>query len=296
MSKDRLEKLLSPFADATMKRAEEYLESGQIPYAEVFDAMRYSMSAGGKRIRPALVFLFCRLCGGADSDAVDFAVAVEMIHTYSLIHDDLPCMDDDDLRRGKPSCHKRFSESTALLAGDGLLTRAFEVLSGAPMSAEQRILAVSELARAAGADGMIGGQVTDLLFERTPPASLLELSAMHRLKTGRLIEASCVLGCIAAGGTEKQLAAAREYALNVGLAFQVVDDILDVVGDQTALGKPVGSDADNGKTTYATLLGVEKAKGKARELTEKAVSALSAFKGDTDMLASLATYLLNRSH
>lgn len=295
MSKQRLEELLSHFSDAVMARAQGYLKSDQVPYAQVFDAMRYSISAGGKRIRPALVFLFCRLCGGIDSNAVDFAVAVEMIHTYSLIHDDLPCMDDDDLRRGKPSCHKQFSESTALLAGDGLLTMAFEVLSGAPVGAQQKILAISELAQAAGARGMIGGQVTDLVFEQTPSVSLSELSAMHTMKTGKLIEASCVLGCIAADATEKQFAAAREYALNLGLAFQIVDDVLDVTGDETILGKPVGSDADNGKTTYATLMGIGKAKEKAKELTEKAVWALSVFEGDTGILLSLTEYLLNRS-
>ena len=234
-----------------------------MPYKQTAEAMAYSLEAGGKRLRPMLALEFCRLAGGEPEKAMPFACAVEMIHTYSLIHDDLPCMDNDDMRRGKPSCHKAFGEATALLAGDALLTKAFEMLSKAELPPERIVKAAAILSRCAGIDGMIGGQAVDLLNEaQAPDFDILELTC--RLKTAALLQAACLLGT-AAAGNDQMTDKAREYGLNLGLAFQIVDDILDVTGDSALLGKPVGSDAENGKTTFVTLCGLEK----ARELAEK---------------------------
>ena len=214
-----------------------------------------------------------------------------MVHTYSLIHDDLPCMDDDDFRRGKPSCHKQFGESYALLAGDGLLTLAFETLASAQLPAEDICRAVQTLASCAGVRGMIGGQVLDLLSEEgTPDYALLE--KIDRLKTGALMEAAVLLGCIAAGVTDETLLnSARTYAQSLGLAFQIVDDILDVTGDVSQLGKPTGSDEKNQKVTFVRLLGLEQCRMLADKLTDRAIRALEDFPGDTAFLASFAREL-----
>lgn len=260
---------------------------------EVVKAMKYSLSNGGKRLRPVLCLEFARACGADRFDALDFACAVEYIHTYSLIHDDLPCMDDDDMRRGKPSCHKEFGEATALLAGDALLTHAFQILAGAELDDKKIALACGLLAQNAGVQGMVGGQVIDLKYESETP-DLQQLLSVHRLKAGALISAACLLGCIAAGADDEKIAAASAFAYDLGVAFQIKDDILDVVGSTEALGKPVGSDAENNKTTYVTVRGMENAQKDVEMLTSAAVSRLNAFE-NTDFLKTLALYLVNRN-
>lgn len=261
----------------------------------MLDAMSYSLSNGGKRIRPVLTLEFCRLCGGNYADAIPFAIGVEMIHTYSLIHDDLPCMDNDDMRRGKPSSHKVYGEANALLAGDGLLTLAFETVLSAKISADKKAMAALELAKAAGISGMIGGQVMDLSNEGKR-VSLDEIKATDRLKTGEMIRVAAVMGCIAAGADSEKIAAAEKYCENIGLAFQIVDDILDVTSDDVTLGKPVGSDSENLKSTYVSHLGVEKSDEYARELTEKAKSALDIFGSEGEFLSELADRLSERKN
>ncbi len=266
-------------------------------YAGVVDAMRYSLLGGGKRIRPLLLMEFCRLCGGDPYGVLPWACALEMIHTYSLIHDDLPCMDDDDMRRGRASCHKVYGEATALLAGDALLTMAFETAANPEYAAvvgAQRALSASwELAKAAGAHGMVGGQQIDLSSEGRG-VSLDELRKMDECKTGALIRAAARMGCILGGCTPERLSAATEYAGAIGLAFQIVDDILDVTGTAEALGKPVRSDMERDKATYVSLLGVGEAEREANRLTEKAVAALEVFGGEADGLRELAQQLAGR--
>ncbi len=263
----------------------------------VRDAMNYSLSNGGKRIRPILVLEFCRLCGGNIDDAMNFACAIEMIHTYSLIHDDLPCMDNDDFRRGKPSCHKAYGEEYALLAGDGLLTLAFEtaLLDGNGVLPENKIRAVRTLASLAGIGGMVGGQVLDLQAEKTAP-DYDKIKTIDSLKTGALIKAAVLLGCFAANVTdEAKLAAAQKYAECIGFAFQIVDDILDVTSDTETLGKPVGSDIKNEKVTYVSLLGIEASKQTVEQLTNEALEALKAFDGEkSEFLKNFAISLADR--
>ena len=259
-------------------------------------AMVYSLENGGKRIRPMLTLEFCRVCGGDYMRAIPLAVAVEMIHTYSLVHDDLPCMDDDDMRRGKPSSHKVFGEANALLAGDSLLTLAFEtVLSANGISGDAKAKAGLELAKAAGCSGMIAGQVMDLANEGKA-ASLDEVKATDRRKTGELIKVSAVLGCIAADADEEKIKAAENYCENIGLAFQIVDDILDVTSDEETLGKPIGSDSENDKTTYVSLLGLEESSRYASELTENAKKSLEIFGDEGEFLLELADRLSNRKN
>lgn len=257
-------------------------------------AMAYSLGNGGKRIRPMLTLEFCRVCGGDFVSAVPFALGAEMIHTYSLIHDDLPCMDNDDMRRGKPSSHKTFGEANALLAGDSLLTLAFEtVLSAENVAADKKSRAGLELAKAAGCSGMIAGQVMDLANEGKA-APLEAVRATDRLKTGEMIRVSALLGCIAAGADDEKIKAAERYCENIGLAFQIVDDVLDVTSDPETLGKPIGSDKENGKSTYVSLLGLEESSRFARELTERAKEAVGIFGSEGEFLAELADRLLNR--
>lgn len=264
----------------------------------VCDAMKYSVENGGKRIRPVLTLEFCRLCGGDIQDALPFAAAIEMIHTYSLIHDDLPCMDNDDFRRGKPSCHIQFGESYALLAGDGLLTQAFSVITESDFAKNNpaaAVKAIRVLASCSGALGMIGGQVIDLKSEGKN-VGLDILKKMDELKTGALIKAAAGMGVIAANGSEEMLRAAYDYAEKLGQAFQIVDDILDVTADETQLGKPVGSDAQNEKSTYVSLLGLEKSQQLAQELTQQAIDSLTVFGQDADFLISLARSLAIRKN
>lgn len=270
----------------------EMSEKGDASYDILFKAMEYSLLAGGKRIRPMLTLEFCRVCGGNLAKAYPLAAAIEMIHTYSLIHDDLPAMDNDDYRRGRLTNHKVFGEGMAVLAGDALLTKAFEVAASADLPPERCLEAVRTLAEAAGSDGMIGGQVIDIENEHKE-IDYDTVCKLHRLKTGALIREAARLGCIAAGADEKQRAAADAYAEAIGLAFQIVDDILDVTGDESELGKPVGSDAESGKTTFVTLLGAFAARQKADELTKKAMLSAESM-GDGDFLMELASALLNR--
>lgn len=260
----------------------------------VCEAMRYSLLEAGKRVRPTFTLSFCEALGGKAETALDFACAVEMIHTYSLIHDDLPCMDDDDLRRGKPSCHKVYGEAMALLAGDALLTLAFETIARCKsVSAETAVSAVSELARLSGAAGMVGGQVIDLDSEgKSVPAETLR--KLDEGKTCALIEAACVLGCLCAQADGEVIAAARRYAHGVGMAFQIVDDILDVTSDEATLGKPIDSDAGNNKSTYVSLMGIEGASEEARRYTEEAISSLDVLSGNCGFLEDFALKLLHR--
>ncbi len=261
----------------------------------IFDAVRYSALAGGKRIRPFLVLSVCEMLGGRDAAAMPFAVAIEMIHTYSLIHDDLPCMDDDDLRRGRPTNHKVYGEATALLAGDALLTRAFGVAAAnAEVSPEIRARAVELISHGAGCFGMIGGQVLDMLGEETPH-SFEMLLKMHSMKTGALISLSAELGALAAGVTDPEIiGAVRSYAENIGLTFQIIDDILDAVGDEAVLGKSVRTDEKEGKTTFLSFMTENEAREYAKELTERAKAAITDIDG-SEILLSLADYLLDRN-
>lgn len=269
----------------------------------VFDAMHYGLTGGGKRIRPVLCLSVCEMLGGDLQMAAGAAYAIECVHNYSLIHDDLPCMDDDDLRRGRPTCHMVFPENIALLAGDGLLTQAFAVLSDrsrfAGVGAEVQLQLMRELSSAAGADGMIGGQTIDLLSEEREDISLALLEKMHRLKTGALIRCAARMGCILAGYAEEEgenLQKISTFSEKLGLAFQIKDDILDVIGDEQVFGKPVGSDASNEKKTFVTLLGLQKAEEKLRTLTKEATDALDVFGKDAWFLRELADFLLTRDH
>jgi len=264
----------------------------------VCDAMKYSLGIGGKRIRPVLLLEFCRVCGGDVEKALPFAVALEMIHTYSLIHDDLPCMDDDDMRRGMPSCHIRYGEEYALLAGDGLLTRAFGVIAQSELAKENPacgLEAISLLSDLAGVGGMIGGQTVDLKNEGKK-ATLETLETMDRLKTGALIVCAAKLGCLAAGANEAKIQAAVTFCEKIGHAFQIVDDILDVVGDEKELGKPIGSDGESNKSTYVSLLGLEKSREYAGELTKQAVAALEGFGDEAALLREIAVMLIERKN
>lgn len=261
------------------------------PQQTLFEAMRYSLLAGGKRLRPIFVFDFCRMCGGDWKQAVPFAAAVEMIHTYSLIHDDLPCMDNDDYRRGALTNHKVYGEAVAVLAGDALLTAAFSYLAQAPFSAETRIRAVEVLSNCAGELGMVGGQVLDMQSEDRQCTAQEVLDIQNR-KTGALIRAACVLGVLAAGGTQSQLNAANDYAAHLGLAFQIRDDMLDVIGDAKQLGKAVGVDAE--KNTFVQLYGLEQCDTMVRDHTMQAVNALREFK-DPAFMTELANRLPSRT-
>lgn len=290
------------YAEYINQKTDEYIspekfsgrESGGLDV--MLEAMAYSLKNGGKRIRPMLTLEFCRICGGDCKKAIPFALGAEMIHTYSLIHDDLPCMDDDDMRRGKPSSHKVFGEANALLAGDALLTYAFETVLSAPgMSGEKKAAAGLALAKAAGCSGMIAGQVMDLANEERA-AALDEIRATDKLKTGEMIRVSALMGCIAAGADEEKIKAAEKYCENIGLAFQIVDDILDVTSDTATLGKPVGSDSANGKSTYVSLLGLEKSAELAEKLTRDAKAALDIFGDEGEFLSELADKLLKREN
>ena len=264
-------------------------------HSRIFEACRYSLLAGGKHIRAALLLEFYRLCGGRTEDALPFACGLEMIHTYSLVHDDLPCMDNDDYRRGKLSNHKVYGYSTAMLAGDALLNRAFEVmLAQETIAPAQAVKTAAYISRCSGAYGMIGGQVQDLAMEGQK-ASDEQLREMVSLKTGALIRAACVGGVLLAGGEETCQKAAQTYADAVGLAFQIQDDILDVTGDQALLGKAVGSDEANEKTTFVSVYGLEACRGMVRDLTFQALAAAETF-DDCDFLKKLALWLAQRDN
>lgn len=294
MTNNEFENILANDQRLVENSLPSFLPSALNGQDEVVDAMKYSLTNGGKRLRPVLTLEFCKACGGDRHDAIEAACAVEFIHTYSLIHDDLPCMDNDDYRRGKPSCHKEFSEDIALLAGDGLLTHAFQIISDSDMSDSAKAKAVSLLAENAGVGGMLGGQVLDLKYEIGNP-TVKELLTVHKMKTGALIAAACIMGCIAAGADSAKIAAASRFAYYIGIAFQIKDDILDVIGSSDKLGKPIGSDADNNKTTYVTKVGLTKAQSDVELLTQKGLKELEVF-GDSEFISMLADRLINRDH
>lgn len=270
---------------------------------DIFDSFCYSLFAGGKRLRPFLVLEFCRLCGGNTEDALSYASAIEMIHTFSLIHDDLPCMDDDKLRRGKPTNHILYGEACALLAGDALSLYAFEAATENNLTAEQNIRAVKLLAKNAGVCGMIAGQQIDMTAENKEQSENDEalLTLLQNKKTGCLFEAACLLGCIASGKDEssEEYRVAKEFALHIGLAFQIADDILDVCGDEKILGKNIGSDSENGKTTFVTILGLDGARSKAQNEVALAKASLDVLKekgADISLLSELSDFIVNRDN
>lgn len=264
--------------------------------SEVCRAARYSLLGGGKRIRAVLVLSVCEMLGGNMAAAEQFAAAVEMLHCYSLIHDDLPCMDNDDLRRGRPSCHKAFGEATAMLAGDVLLTEAFETIANAPASAQACVRAAKALGAGAGSRGMVYGQELDLKYESLA-ATEEQLRLIHRNKTGALINAAVQMGAAAAEADEEKCKALEAYAYGIGLVFQIVDDVLDVTSTPEQLGKPIGSDSENGKTTFATLYGVQGAMELAGQLNAKTCAELRGRFGEkAAFLEQLAQRLLTRKN
>jgi len=270
-----------------------YLPAVRGPAFRVVEAMHYSLFAGGKRLRPILCLAAAEAVGGDPGEVLPAACALEMIHTYSLIHDDLPAMDDDDLRRGQPTCHKKFDEATAILAGDALLTEAFHILASSGPR-EAALLEVIELiSKAAGYQGMVGGQMLDLQAEGRR-VTLKELETVHRLKTGALLTSSCRAGAILGGGTRGEITILTGYGEKFGLAFQITDDLLDVEGSTAEMGKPAGSDEARGKATYPALLGVEKSREWAKSLVEAAVRDLEPLGGKAQPLAEIARYLLVR--
>ena len=268
---------------------------GRIELKKIAEAMRYSLLAGGKRLRPMLLLEFNRVCGGDMRAAMPFACAMEMIHTYSLIHDDLPCMDDDELRRGKPTNHVVYGEAPALLAGDGLLNFAFETMTdpnNPQIDPTRAIGAIRQIAACSGVNGMIGGQVMDMdSFESVKTET--ELRKMHSMKTGALIKAACKSGCILAGAEREQIEAADKYAECLGTAFQIRDDMLDIIGNSGELGKNVNCDEKMKKTTFCTLYGIETCDKFVHELTEQAIDALKSF-DDAEFLVMLARSLTDR--
>lgn len=286
---------LDGLTDQYKRYIEDYLEHRCLidegePQKELFSAMKYSLLAGGKRLRPILVFDFCRMCGGEWKTAADFASAIEMIHTYSLIHDDLPSMDNDDYRRGKLTNHKVYGEAMAILAGDALLTSAFKRLASAPFSPQTRVDAVALLASCAGESGMVGGQVLDIQSERRV-CNEQEVLDIQTRKTGALIRAACGLGVLAGNGSKNQLSAAFQFADHLGIAFQIRDDMLDVEGNPEILGKATG--VDGGKNTFVRLYGLARCRDLVQSHTQKAIAALEAF-DDHSYLASLALKMVDR--
>ncbi|MGC1273751.1 MAG: polyprenyl synthetase family protein [Planctomycetaceae bacterium] len=265
------------------------------------DAMEYSLLAGGKRLRPVLTLLACEACGGTPAGALPAACALEMVHTYSLIHDDLPAMDDDDLRRGRPTSHKVFGEAIAILAGDALLTRAFEVLAAQTLPPAVAAACCADLAAAAGAEGMVGGQAADFESESVPAtgdrhADGLRLVAVHRRKTGALIACAASLGARVAGIAESERVVLAAYGRNIGLAFQITDDLLDVVGNRDRMGKGVNKDAALGKLTYPGIYGVDESRRRAEELVHAATEAVAGLGIAGEPLQALARFVLERDH
>jgi geranylgeranyl diphosphate synthase type II len=272
------------------------LHNRNIPQ-RLLDSMEYSLLAGGKRLRPVLCLAVAAMFGAKKEQVMPFASAIECIHSYSLVHDDLPAMDDDDLRRGKPSNHKAFDEATAILAGDGLLTEAFVLMTETAKNipAVSVLAALNTMATAAGSGGMVGGQQLDMDFTGRDDVSLEELQTMHAMKTGALIRCSCESGAILGGASTEALDRIRTYGANIGAAFQIVDDILDETGTEEELGKPVGSDIEQGKNTYPSMLGINKSRELAQALTDDAVDQIAVFDGvEAQFLRRLAQYIVDR--
>ncbi len=285
------------YKDRIDRALEEYFSTAaeQTPTGGLAEAMRYSLLAGGKRIRPMLVLEFCRISGGDPEAALPVACAIEMLHTYSLIHDDLPCMDNDDLRRGRPTNHVVYGECTATLAGDALQAEAFGTILRCSLSADRRAACAEDLADAVGLDGMCGGQYLDMIGEGKR-LSERELDEINSRKTGALLIAACRMGVHAAGGTELQLDAAARYGAAIGAAFQLRDDMLDVTSTEAELGKPIGSDLQEGKNTYVSLVGLDECERRITRLTEAAKTALSEGFSDTAFLDALADSMAVRKN
>lgn len=291
-SKARLDEFTA-MTNSELERLKENAAKNGYCKKSVVEAMWYSLSAGGKRIRPVLMLEFCRVCGGDVKAVLPSACALEMIHTFSLIHDDLPCMDDDDLRRGKPSCHKAYGETEALLAGDALLNLSYGIISESSLAAEVKAAVISELSKSVGINGMIGGQVIDTSYSGVMTEELL--LEMYGMKTGALLKAACKIGCLAANADKSKIAAAEAYAEKLGLAFQIKDDILDIIGSEKLLGKPIGSDKESDKITYVSLRGLEKSRKTAENLTKEALEELNNFDGN-EFLQELTKFLLVRNY
>lgn len=275
---------------------DRYLRTAEACPRRLEESMRYSVQAGGKRLRPILVLLSCDACDGDIQAAVPAAVAIELIHTYSLIHDDLPAMDDDDFRRGRPTNHRQFDEATAVLAGDGLLTLAFEIIARDVRPADVAAACVVDLANAAGCEGMVGGQMADLQAEHSGVSSLEQLEAIHLRKTGRLLRSALTMGARIAGASSVTIAQLDHFGRCVGLAFQIADDLLDITGDAAKMGKAVRKDAEHGKLTYPGLLGVTESRARAEQLIEEARRSISPLGERGQRLDSLARFVLERDH
>ena len=289
-----LEQTLTGYKSLIDKELDRLLTYPPCKQQRLTEAMRYSVNAGGKRIRAILTLEFARLCGGSTEAALPAACAIELLHAFSLIHDDLPSMDNDDMRRGKPSCHIAFDEGTALLAGDALAIYPFSLIADSVnhgVTPENALKMSALLSENAGHMGMTGGQQIDTQFDSLTPDGLLQ---MYELKTSRLIQTAAAFGCLSANADDKAVSAASEYGKNLGLAFQIVDDILDMIGDSAEIGKPTGSDARNSKKTYPSLVGVEPARKTAEQLTNQAMTLLDAFP-DSDFLRQLTIKLLDRN-
>ncbi|MGL5749822.1 MAG: polyprenyl synthetase family protein [Paraclostridium sp.] len=264
----------------------------------ILEAMNYSLKAGGKRLRPILTLEACKVVGGNEEDAIPFAIAIEMIHTYSLIHDDLPALDNDDLRRGRPTNHKVYGDAMAILAGDGLLNYAFEIMLSQSIgkeNPEKYLKAINEIAKSAGVYGMIGGQVVDIESE-DKKIEIEKLDFIHMNKTAAIMVGCMRAGAIVGDATEDELEEITQYAKNIGLSFQIVDDILDIVGDEAKLGKKVGSDIDNNKSTYPSLIGLEESKEVANNLINEAKDRIFGMTGDKEFLNGLADYIIAREY
>jgi len=288
-------KLLMENAEAVNEALDKFFPMHDDPEGQLIEAMRYSTLDGGKRIRPFMVMASAGLFNVRQSSALRAAAAIEMVHCYSLVHDDLPAMDDDELRRGQPTCHIKFNEATAILAGDALLTKAFEVLSDEATHDDPKVRAdlVLALARAAGAEGMVGGQMLDLVAEHHT-LMIPEITRLQRMKTGMLIAVSCEAGAILGKATEGARHALHAFAHDLGLAFQIADDLLDVEGDENTVGKKTGKDIAAGKKTFVTLLGIERAREQAEMLADQAAAHLEVFAEKADSLRQLADFVVKR--
>ncbi|EHJ37520.1 putative geranyltranstransferase [Clostridioides difficile 70-100-2010] len=280
------------------KVLKEYMPKEEGYQKTVIEAMNYSLSAGGKRLRPILTLEACKIVGGNEDEAIPFAIAIEMIHTYSLIHDDLPALDNDDLRRGRPTNHKVYGEAMGILAGDALLNYAFEVMLAGSINKEnpeKYLKAINEIAKGAGIYGMIGGQVVDVESENKQ-IEKEKLDYIHMNKTAAMMVGCMIAGATIGGANSEQMEEITKYAKNIGLSFQIVDDILDIVGDEAKLGKKVGSDIENHKSTYPSLLGLDKSKEIAHNLIDEAKKSIEKLSDDVDFLKGLAEYIIDREY
>ena len=295
MTREQMKTTLESYREQIESFLQTCLKDDSIP-ERLQSAMEYSLFAGGKRIRPTLCLVWAELLSGSREHPLGFACSLECIHTYSLVHDDLPAMDDDDLRRGQPSNHIKYGQALAILAGDGLLTEAFSLMLSHDRHPERTLQAAAEVARAAGPRGMVGGQVLDILMTGKGQGDLEMLKSMHSLKTGALLRASCLSGAMLAGADHADLSLADQYGTAIGLAFQIADDILDITGEEQAIGKPVGSDESRGKLTYPSLLGLDESKALGFRMVEQATAALEKYSGpQSQFLADLARYIMERT-